>query len=87
MFKLSHTQRTFGHCIVIVVCLPCQIVTTLVMSIISAVTLLYYIPLAAVALHIQLEEDDEDYYSSYSYEDYSDDEERNTSVSNDNLLN
>ena len=57
------------------------------MSIISAVTLLYYIPLAAVALHIQLEEDDEDYYSSYSYEDYSDDEERNTSVSNDNLLN
>ena len=87
MFKLSHTQRTFGHCIVIVVCLPCQIVTTLVMSIISAVTLLYYIPLAAIALHIQLDEDDEDYYSSYSYEDYSDDEERNTSVSNDKLLN
>ena len=57
------------------------------MSIISAVTLLYYIPLAAIALHIQLDEDDEDYYSSYSYEDYSDDEERNTSVSNDNLLN
>ena len=49
------------------------------MSILSAVTLLYYIPFAAIALHLQLNDD------YYAYDDSYSDEERDTPVSNDQI--
>ena len=45
----------------------CEVVTTLVMSIISAVTLLYCIPLTAMALHLE-EKNNDMYFEGYDYD-------------------